>query len=373
MQFTSLNFTCSSCGAPQRFSPTESSLICDFCHTKKAIEIDHTPIKEYNFQEALRTLNTEENKEIQKEVLCKKCGGHFQFTPYTFSSLCPFCQTPATIERIQEIQPQSLIPFQISQQEALSIFKEWVGSRWFAPDAFKKYLDTEEKLLGYYLPYWTYDSQTNTSYQGLRGDIYYVTVRKRIRDTNGNLREVNVQEARINWTPVSGEVTLSFDDITVGASKTITRAILESLEPWDTNQLLPFNEKYLAGFEAQEYTIGLDNGFEYAKVKMASSIQRAIKGQIGGDQQKITTSHTHYSQVSYKNTLFPIWTATFEWKEKSYLYAINAQTGKIVGERPYSYVKIGFAIITIASIIAGFIYFSEHQELFTQINNITYQ
>jgi len=362
MRFSALSFTCPSCGAPQRFSPLTGTLSCEFCNTQTTIDTNTHNIQEYKFDEALSKLKQQVAKEIIKNIHCKKCGGNFTLTPYSFSSNCPFCNTPAIIDFIQEITPQSLIPFSITQKDALIKFKTWVGSLWFAPNALKKYLDGDQKLTGYYLPYWTYDSDTITSYSGLRGDVYYVTVTKTIID-NGRQRQIHVQEARINWTPVSGTVYASFDDITVGASKTISRAILNSLEPWDTTVLIPFSQKYLSGFEAEEYTIGLDNGFEYAKAKMTSKIKQNIRQDIGGDQQQITSLHTQHNNVTYKNILLPIWTATFTWKDKTYNYAINAQTGKISGERPYSIIKIVLASVAGASLLAALAYLSQTQTI----------
>ncbi|PTB83740.1 primosomal protein N' (replication factor Y) - superfamily II helicase [Sulfurovum lithotrophicum] len=360
MRFSAINFTCPSCGAPQRFSPATGTLTCEFCATQTSIDTDNHTIEEYDLTHAISTLTTQQTHEITKEVSCKKCGGSFTLTPYSFSSNCPYCDTPAITDFIREITPQSLIPFRITQKDALVRFKKWVGSRWFAPNAFKKYLDGDQKLTGYYLPYWTYDSDTVSPYNGLRGDVYYVTVTKTIIE-NGRQRQIRVQEPRINWTPVSGTVYVSFDDVTVGASKTISRAILESLEPWDTTTLVSFDEKYLSGFEAEEYTIGLDNGFEYAKAKMASKIKYNIKQDIGGDQQQITSMNTQHNNVTYKNILLPVWTASFTWNNKTYNYAINAQTGKIVGERPYSYVKIAFAVLVAAMCIGGIIYISNEE------------
>lgn len=362
MRFSALNFTCTSCGAPQRFSPITGTLTCEFCNTQTTIDPNTHSIEEYGFKEAIHNLKKQTSKEIIKEVRCKKCGGSFTLTPYSFSSNCPFCNTPAIIDFIREITPQSLVPFILGQKDALKKFKKWVGSRWFAPNAFKKYLDGDQKLTGYYLPYWTYDSDTTSNYHGLRGDVYYVTVNKTIID-NGRQRQVRVQEARINWTPVSGTAYMSFDDITVGASKTISRAILDSLEPWNTTDLVPFSQKYLSGFEAEEYTIGLDNGFEYAKAKMSSYIKQNIRQDIGGDQQQITSIQTQHNNVTYKNILLPVWTASFIWNKKVYHYAINAQTGKIAGDRPYSVVKIVFAVILGLCIVGGLVYVNETQNL----------
>jgi len=355
MKFTAINFSCPSCGAPQKFSPATGKLTCEFCNTQTSIDISTDTIHEYDFNEAVSTLTTQKTQVITKNVHCKKCGGSFTLTPYSFSSNCPYCGTPAIIDFIQDITPKSLIPFTLTHTKAQTLFKKWVGSRWFAPNAFKKYLDGDNTLVGYYLPYWTYDSDTVSAYNGLRGDTYYVTVTRTVVQ-NGRQRQVQVQEPRINWTPVSGVVYVSFDDVTIGASKTISRAILDSLEPWNTASLVPFDEQYLSGFEAQEYTIGLDNGFEFAKAKMAGKIKQNIRYDIGGDQQQIHSIQTQHKDVTYKNVLFPVWTASFKWNNKEYNYAINAQTGKIVGERPYSYMKIIFAVLTVMLVVGGVIY-----------------
>jgi len=355
MTFTAINFTCSSCGAPQKFSPLTGKLTCEFCRKQTDIEFSQDIIHEYDFDEAIVTLNTQKIQVIEKNIKCKKCGGSFTLTPYSFSSNCPYCDTPAITDFIREITPKSLIPFTLTHTQAQVLFKKWVGSRWFAPSAFKKYLDGENTLTGYYLPYWTYDSDTTSPYRGLRGDIYYVTVSKTVVQ-NGRQRQIRVQEPRIRWTPVSGTVYVSFDDVTIGASKTISRAILDSLEPWDTQALLPFDEKYLSGFEAEEYTIGLDNGFEFAKAKMSYKIKKNIRYDIGGDQQQIQQINTRHDDVTYKNVLFPVWTASFKWKNKEYYYAINAQSGKVVGERPYSTTKIVLAVLAVFAVVGGFLY-----------------
>ena len=358
MQFKAINFTCPSCGAPQKFSPASGKLVCEFCRKEIPIEISQDIIHEYAFTDAVASLEAQEHQIIEKDIKCKKCGGSFTLTPYSFSSNCPYCGTPAITDFIKEITPKSLIPFKLTHAQAQQRFQKWVGSRWFAPNAFKKYLDGDNTLTGYYLPYWTYDSDTVSPYRGLRGDIYYVTVTKTILQ-NGRQKQIRVQEPRINWTPVSGTVYVSFDDITIGASKTISRAILDSLEPWNTTKLVPFNEKYLSGFEAEEYTVALDNGFEFAKAKMMHKIKQNIRYDIGGDQQQIQQVHTQHHDVTYKNVLFPVWTASFEWKNKEYYYAINAQSGKIVGERPYSITKIVFTVLAVLSILGAFLYMNE--------------
>ena len=370
MKFKSINFTCQSCGAPLRFSPISNTLKCEFCSSQEPIEKSIENIKEYDLQEALHFLETHREQEINKEVKCTKCAATFNMTPYSLSSNCPYCNTPAITDFVKEITPKSLLPFQLSQQEARNLFKKWIGSLWFAPSKLKKFLDGNEKLKGYYLPYWTYDANTYTRYQGQRGDIYYVTVERTVI-INGKESRQQVQEPRIRWTAVSGEVSNSFDDITIGASKTISHTILDNLSPWHTQALVPFNEKYLAGFESEEYTIGLDNGFELAKVKMNSIIRQDIRRDIGGDQQQITHINTSYNNTSYKSVLFPIWTAKFKWKNKTYNYAINGQTGKVTGERPYSWLKIAAIVGTLGGGAGGAVYVDQHPEVLQEVFQFT--
>lgn len=312
-------------------------------------------IKEYDYRAALDKLSKKHKELHEKEVKCTSCGSTFTLSPYSVSTLCPSCGTPAIVDFVQDITPQSIIPFVLTQEKAKEGFKKWIGSLWFAPSALSKYFRENEKLKGYYLPYWTYDSNTSTHYSGQRGDVYYVTVTRTVTE-NGRRRNIRVQEARIRWTPVSGRVRMVFDDVTIGATHTISRVIIDALAPWHTTVLKPFDERYLSGFEAEEYTIGLDNGFEFAKAKMRSSIEQLIRRDIGGDQQQITSVNTAYNDVTYKNVLFPVWTATFEYKNKLYRYAINAQTGKISGEHPYSYVKIALAVLGAILVAGGLFY-----------------
>ncbi|CAA6806410.1 MAG: Primosomal protein N' (replication factor Y) -superfamily II helicase [uncultured Sulfurovum sp.] len=370
MKFKSINFTCKHCGAPLRFSPIHNSLDCEFCGTQESIEESVERIKEYDLQEALAHLKHHHEQEISKEVSCSKCAATFNMTPYSVSSNCPYCGTPAITNFVKEITPKSLLPFHISEKKAHDLFKKWIGSLWLAPSKLKKFFESNQKLKGYYLPYWTYDADTYTNYHGQRGDIYYVQVQKTVM-VDGRQERRTVQESRIRWTPVSGHVSNSFDDITIGASKTISNTILDNLSPWHTEVLVPFNPKYLSGFDSEEYTIGLDNGFELAKVKMTHIIRQDIRDDIGGDQQQISHLSTQYNNTSYKNVLFPIWTAEFKWKNKMYNYAINGQTGKVTGERPYSWLKIAAIVGTLSGGAGGAVYVDQHPEVIQEIKSIS--
>ena len=359
MRFSSIHFTCENCGAPLRFSPATGTLLCDFCHTAAAIKPKDTLIEEYDLHTALTALATHTPKEIQKEVTCSNCGVAFSLTPYSISTNCPYCDTPTITEFNNPITPESILPFVITHKEAKAIFSTWLGSLWFAPNGLRKLIDTDKGLTGYYLPYWTYDAGTSTEYNGKRGDIYYVTVQKR-QIVNGKGKLIEVQEPRIKWTAVRGKVGRYFDDVTIEAGETLSRKILEALGTWDTSRSKAFDERYLSGFESEEYTIGLDSGFEMAQMKMRMIIRGDIRRDIGGDRQQIDHLQTHYTNATFKNALFPVWATRFRFKQKEYYYAINGQSGEIAGERPYSYTKIIFLVGSIIALMLLIGYYGEH-------------
>jgi hypothetical protein len=117
------------------------------------------------------------------------------------------------------------------------------------------------------------------------------------------------------------------------------------LEPWDTADAVPYSDAYLAGFRAECYQIGLADGFVAAQGQMESWIETSIRHDIGGDEQRIDHKRVVYSGVTFKHLLLPVWIAAYRYHQKVYRVLVNARTGEVQGERPYSPVKIAAAII----------------------------
>jgi len=353
MKSAIIHYPCPSCGAVLHYSPSLEKMECDFCKTQK--DIDTPPATKHNYTQEIDS--TIKNK--SKELSCQKCGASFEQSSYTIASLCPYCKTPAITKEQNAISIDGIIPFKITHKEAQKLFKKWVGSLWFAPTAFTKYLEGDNKLNGIYIPHWNFDTYTTTHYTGERGDAYYVSVDKVITDQNGNRRVVKTQERRIRWTPVSGVVHASFNDITTPASKHIDKDIIDNLSSWQNQDLKGFSYEFLSGFNAQEYTSSIQHGFEDIKAKIAPYIRRKILIDIGGDEQQIHSTSTKYHNTAYQNNLYPVWSASFEWNKKQYDYAINAQSGKVSGERPYSIVKIALAIAGVITLGVALYYISQ--------------
>jgi hypothetical protein len=340
-------FPCPGCGASLEFKPGTVSLVCPYCGMVQKIESNETAeIKEHSFDEALQSKKTLPSKDL-KEVRCRTCGAATLITEQ--SSRCPFCDSPVVVEDVDEdvIEPEGVLPFQVNRQQARQSFTDWVKSRWFAPSDLVLRA-RKDGIDGVYLPFWTYDSETTTDYQGRRGTHYYET--ETVRNAQGKSEERRVQKTK--WKPVSGTVGVGFDDLLVCASETLPRPLVQRLEPWDLEKIHVFQPSYLSGFLAERYNVGLEKGFEEAKLRMVSRIEDAIREDIGGDEQEITSMETRHYNIRFKHLLLPLWLSSFRYKEKIYRFIVNARTGESTGERPYSKAKIG---MTIASVILGLI------------------
>lgn len=349
-----LHFPCRHCGAVIKYAPGTEYLVCEYCGTENRIEQRAGSIEEYDLKEALKYVTEKHPEAAAPSIHCDECGAGFQFEAKIHAGECPFCGTPivATTSQIKPIQPKSLLPFSIDEPSARQRFKHWIAGLWFAPNAVKKYARSDTKLTGVYLPYWTFDSDTTSSYTGERGDVYYVTQAVQVVRNNRVVTEMR-QVPKIRWTPVSGQVRRFFDDVLIGASKSLPRKILDALQPWDLQALISFDENYLSGFRSEYYQVELAEGFDHARQIMDNQIYRDICYDIGGDHQRIHQVQTHHSETTYKHCLLPVWSAAFRYQDKSYRFVINGRTGKVQGERPYSVWKIAFAVLAALLLAAG--------------------
>jgi predicted RNA-binding Zn-ribbon protein involved in translation (DUF1610 family) len=361
-------FPCSKCGGLLTFKPGTQHLTCNYCGQENQIEQRFDGIQEYDFHQALIELAQAKPVSEVAQIQCDACGAGFKFAGSVHAGECPFCGTTIITSTAQTkpITPKSLLPFKINEQQAKQQFQGWLKGLWFAPNQVKKYADDDAKLLGVYIPYWTFDSSTETTYLGARGDVYYVNQQVQTVRAGQIVSEAR-QVPQTRWTPVRGRVTRFFDDVLIGASKSLPRQILDQLEPWDLANLEPYNERYLTGFTSEYYQVNLDQGFDEAKRKMDNVIYQDIAFDIGGDQQRVDQFNTRHNNTTYKHCLLPVWSAAFRYRQKAYRFVINGRTGQVQGERPYSYWKIAFAIIFGLIAVGGLIIYMDQSGMQEQM------
>ncbi len=354
-------FPCTTCGSDMRFAPGTDQMICDHCGATQSITSTNkaAAIRELDFRQALRAELPKADTEEIRTITCESCGAHVEFDSKTHAAECPFCATPVVTDTGAErqIKPRALIPFALTEPEARTQMTDWLGSLWFAPNGLQEYARKGRAMQGIYIPYWTYDADTKSSYSGARGDVYYVSQQVRV-ERNGKMVTENRQVQKTRWSPARGRVARFFDDVLVLGSTSLPKAYTDALAPWDLSALEPYDPQFLAGFRAEGYTVPLEEGYSEARIYMDRMILRDVKFDIGGDKQRVDGINTDIKDVTFKHVLLPIWMAAYKYRGTTYRFVVNGQTGTVRGERPYSKIKIAIAVtlgLIAAAVIGAYI------------------
>lgn len=336
-------FPCKQCGAKLEFAPGQDALVCPYCGAANTVE-SAGEAQELDFLGTLKDLEEHAEHYQHLTVKCDACAAEIESPPNVSSFPCPFCGSNivATAKAATHIKPNAVLPFKMPVEQARDMFRRWVASRWFAPSKLKRESFIDASFTGTYVPAWTYDCRAVTRYTGQRGDAYYVTVTVNGRPT---------RQRRVRWSPAAGVVDNRFDDVLVVASKSLNTEQLEQLDPWNTREAVVYDDAYLAGFRAEVYQVGLREGFDAAQQKMRPVIEAAIRSDIGGDEQRISSMSPSYSNITFKHLLLPVWLSAYRFNHKVYRFMVNARTGEVVGERPYSAIKITLFVIMCAIVV----------------------
>ncbi|MFD4994428.1 hypothetical protein ACFWH7_12750 [Cellulosimicrobium cellulans] len=338
---------CEACGSQLAYAPGTQHLRCVACGGTVAIV--HAPgdaVDEHSFDAWAAAQGGVRAGNLDARVLtCDGCGATTQGTD--LSVACRFCggHLVAAVEADGLVQPEAVVPFAVEQAQARESFRRWVRSRWFAPGELKKVGDTES-LHGSYVPHWTFDASTTSDYVGQRGDAYYVTVK------HGDEER---QERRVRWSPAFGRVARDFDDVLVPASSQVAERDLARLGPWHVERAVPFRAEYLAGFSAARYDVEPPAGLDRAKQRMVPVIKDDVERDIGGDEQRVSSISTAYAAVMFKLVLLPLWIATYVYAGKQWQVMVNANTGQVIGRRPYSVRKIVLAVVAGLLVVAALV------------------
>jgi DNA-directed RNA polymerase subunit RPC12/RpoP len=356
---------CGQCGSDLRFAPDQGCLVCNHCgHTQGLAQTDPTTAakthKELPLARGLASDLPQSDSEDVRSTSCPSCGAVVEFSGANHATKCPYCATPVVVDTgtRRVIKPQGVLPFALTEDAARDALTKWLGRLWFAPSNLLEFTRKGRAMAGIYTPFWTFDAATSTRYSGARGEHYYET-RTVTVNVNGRSEQRTEQVQRTRWYPASGRVARNFDDVITMASASLPRRLGQDLTPWDLNQLQPYNPDFLAGFQAEAYTIPLAGGWQSAQDIMAGIIEGDIRRDIGGDTQRIDTVQTAYANETFKHILLPVWTAAYKYNGRSFRFLVNGQTGEVQGERPYSIWKIAFAAVFVAAVVFAAIYLND--------------
>lgn len=345
---------CPNCGATLKFDPAAGKLRCEFCEYEEEIE---NALNEAGEQKTAdeRDLFSEANTQgydwgaKNKVVICKSCGAESIYDELQIADVCPYCGSNHVLEASEDVKtlaPGGVVPFKINDREAGSRFTKWIKGKFFCPRK-AKLSARPEAFKGVYLPYWTYDADTQSRYSARYG------IDREVKDKDGRTR------TETDWYTTGGNHQQFFDDVLVFGSKRYEKDLMSRIEPFDTAANVAYQPKYLEGYTAERYSIGLQDGWNTATDKMRSEIEHAIRSEVSdrfhADRVDSVKFDTKYSKTTYKYLLLPVWMSAFTYKNKVYRFLVNGQTGKVGGKTPVSALRVILTIAAIVAVIVGLI------------------
>ncbi len=355
---------CPSCGGQLEFSAEKQRIACPYCGFEEAFDRSNDQVVERSLAEAANAARQWTPGQTGRRLFeCHNCGARLLVEPDKVHIRCGFCGSEnINVQAIEQklIQPVGIIPFYIARKQAIDRFRKWLKQGWFHPNSLRK-LARIQDLHGIYLPFWTFDAQTESDWEGYAGYYYYVT---RTIVVNGKPRVV--QERRIRWVHRKGHLSHFFDDVLVCASGGLATEEVAGIEPYRMNELVNFDPRLMLGWEAEVYKIEVDEGYQVAERIMDHRIRQMCSAQLGGDTQRNLRIYSRKFNQTFKLVFLPVWIASYEYKNKRYHFMINGQTGKVHGKKPVSWTKISILVLALAAFLALLWYLREQGLLAAQ-------
>jgi len=326
-----IEYNCPCCGAGLAFSASVQKLKCEYCDNE--FELDALKAyKESLAQEESTVFQWEQQPQenwSETEVaqlhrfICQSCGGELITDDNTAATFCPYCENPTIVEsRLQgDLKPAAVIPFQKTKEDAKAALLALCKGKPLLPKSF-----TDEhrldKISGIYVPFWLYDCD---------GSMHCAFKATRLHHWS---------DAHYNYTKtdhylLNREASASFHSIPMDASSKLDNAIMESIEPYDYSQMVDFETAYLSGFLADKYDVASNDGESRIKERATQTLMDAISASVIGYSSAVPTSkrlNIHHGNAKY--VLLPVWMLHTKYRDKTYIFAMNGQTGKMTGTFP---------------------------------------
>jgi hypothetical protein len=273
----------------------------------------------------------------KKMVICQSCAAESIYDALQISAVCPFCDSNKVMEAACEntMAPGGVVLFKITAGQAKDLFRNWIKRKWFAPKEAKESAEAKE-FMGLYLPYWTFDTDTDSQFTAEYGKDRRVKKGDKVTTVT-------------DWYKTRGTYQEAIDDELVVATTNHHQSMLRGLEPFNTADNKAYQPEYVKGFVAERYAVGIKDAWNFAKQTIRQKLSRNVEQKIIRDNHADRVRHlnliTEYKNITYKYLLLPIWISHFKYQEKVYHFMVNGQTGKISGHAPISWVKVLLAVV----------------------------
>ncbi len=318
-----LDNKCPTCGAKINFNPVNQCWDCEYCASKFNLEemqkYSNASSMESNSKSEVVVEKVQDNMDVYR---CKNCGAEIIADQNTTATFCLYCGSTAILkDKITAGRmPDFIIPFKNIKKDAVEAFKKLISKKPLTPRCFKD-IKNIKKVTGIYIPFWAYDLEVSGTVDFLGEDVKHWS-------------DDEYEYTKVDQYNVRKSGNFRFNKVLADASSRFPDDLMDSLEPFDYNQLTEYNHAYLSGFLAEKYDILEDIGLERASGRSNKTAVGLMARTVSHDSVSVTNNQM---SVVPKNTyyiLLPVWMVNIKYKNKDYTFAMNGQTGKIIGNIP---------------------------------------
>lgn len=338
-------YKCPSCGSSMVFDSSLKQMLCEHCGTARTVEQmeelwrEEEQTQADDIYEDIKEEDSYGNETGDfKKYTCPSCGAEILTDEHTAATFCSFCGSPSLMEdRLTgERTPAYLIPFCIDKNKAVELYRKWCKKGMLTPKDFYS-ASTVEKLTGIYVPFWLYDYAANAVVEASC---------TRVRSE----RRGDTQYTHTDHYRVLRDVSDEYVKVPADASEKMPDQVMDKLEPFEYRALEPFQMGYLSGYLAEKFNYNSEQLKSRVENRISDYILKEAVNSIQGYSTKaITSQKVRFRPMAAKYTMLPVWILNYRYKEKDYMFAINGQTGKLVGKLPISMGKAAGVFLGISA------------------------
>lgn len=325
-----LEYKCPCCGGAIEFNSTLQKMKCPYCDT----EFDMEAVKEHDEElanpqkdkmdwEAKEDYWQEDEAKGMAVYICQSCGGEIVANKETAATTCPYCGNNVVMKGqfSGDLKPDYVIPFKLDKKAAKEALKKHLNGKPLLPKVFKRENHIDE-IKGIYVPFWLFDADVKGRFQYRATRIH-------------TWRRGEYEYTKTSHFSVVRGGRVKFDHVPVDGSTRMPDDLMESLEPYNFKEAVDFQTAYLSGYLADRYDVSADDSRDRANERIKESTEQIMRSSVNG----YATVHKEGGSIQMENgryqyALYPVWILNTSWKGENYLFAMNGQTGKFVGNLP---------------------------------------
>jgi DNA-directed RNA polymerase subunit RPC12/RpoP len=331
------DYKCPNCGSALAFDSGLQLMKCQYCDSTFSVE----ELKKLDAElDEKRNEKDEKDLEIQQNAgrewaegetdgmrvyVCNSCGGQVIGDETLAATSCPYCGNPVVMigQFKDDLKPDFVIPFKLDKEAAKEGLNKHIAKRKLLPNIFKDKNHIDE-IKGLYVPVWLYDVDVEAD------NVYSATKVRTWTDAKYSYTETSFYDCFRSGT-------LGFENVPVDGSSKMPNDLMESIEPYDFSQAVDFQTAYLAGYLADKYDVDSIESASRANDRIKNSTVETFQNTVIG----YTTVQCKSNNISVLNSnakyaLYPVWILSTTFEGENYLFAMNGQTGKFVGNLPIS-------------------------------------